>query len=113
MIRDSLATSISFFIEEIHSNDSNYLATIRKILMREFRDSMPKKYFIFPQQCEVYCLSKTLCIKFPSWGSERYMDKQRGFYDFLLENFIVDRELFDGNTTYLIRGIKYGSSERT
>jgi len=67
---------------------------------------MPKKYGIFPQQPDVYILSKCICLEFPSWGSIEYRYELSELRNKLCQNFYCDVQYFDGKTTFILKKIK-------
>lgn len=91
------------------SMDSHDCLRIEKRLIRYFKGTLPKKYFIIPQTPHVYILSNTICIELPSYGSLAY---RKGFLLALTKRlkdyFICDITYYDGKITYKIRGIKDG-----
>lgn len=91
--------------------DNNTLSTrdIRRInrgVEQYFNGTMPKKYWIFPYKPCTYMLSKTVCIELPSYGNQTYRKLLSQLESQLKYSFKFDVELFNGNTTFIIKGIQ-------
>ena len=97
LIEDIISGQIS---EEEHEV---VLKTIRRDLSKIFKEIIPKKFWIFPQNPYVYCLSNCLCIEMPGYGSESYLLILSEIEQQLRENFSVETHFFDGKITYLIK----------
>ena len=76
---------------------------IEKQIKREFRDCMPKKFYIFPIVPSVYSLSNSICIRMPSHGSIAYRTKLNLFRKTLNEKFIMDVQHHSGNITFILK----------
>lgn len=100
----NLRTIRDFFIEaETEFDRAMFVRSIEKDLRREFRNVLPKKWLIFPQEPKVYLMSNSLCIEFPYYGSERYMMIMKGFKDVLSERFVFDSIYHGAKVTYVLK----------
>lgn len=82
------------------------LRRISKGVQDYFNGTIPKKYLIFPQKPYIYLLSKSVCIEVPSYGNKTYRHLLYNLEKELSYVFQFDVELFNGNTTFVIKGIK-------
>ena len=110
MIRDSLAEDIQLMMLAAKNDNVEtidfLLKYIKKGVIATFKDTIPKKYFIFTQVPEFYFISKTFCIELPSWGSKHYRELVYQFGLKLREYCVTDISYFNGKTTFMIRGIR-------
>lgn len=82
------------------------LRRVNKGVENYFQGEMPKKFFIFQQKPYTYLLSKSVCIEVPSYGNKTYRQLLYKLEKDLNHIFKCDVELFNGNTTFVITGIK-------
>lgn len=108
MIRDSLAEDIQLIMIALEIEELELVDILTKSVRRQlkyiFKKDMPKKYWIFYQEPKAYFLSKTLCLEFPSWGSEKYRNMLDELGTVLRKFCTTDISYFDGKTVFLIRG---------
>lgn len=108
MIRDSLVADIQLLMIAIDMKEFDLakilMKSIRRQLTHTFKKDMPRKYWIFYQQPKIYFLSNTLCLEFPSWGSEKYRKLLIDLGRKLRAFCITDISYFDGKTTFAVRG---------
>jgi hypothetical protein len=71
-------------------------------IKREFRDVMPRRYWIFPTIPTIYTLSNSLCIEMPASGSIAYKMKLDLLKKELNKNFVMDI-LYDNNIVFILK----------
>ena len=86
--------------------DSHDMKLIERDIKREFRDVMPRKYWIFPTVPKIYNLSNCTCIEMPSYGSMAYRMKLKALREDLNKFFVMDIHYFDGKTTFILKNKK-------
>lgn len=102
ILRNSLVDDIvsGYVSEEEHRA---VLKTITRDLSKIFQDIMPKKFWIFSQNPHVYCLSHSLCIEMPGFGSEDYLSVLNELESQLRNRFVVETHYFDGKITFIVK----------
>ena len=78
---------------------------LERKIRREFRDCMPKRYYIFPTAPYIYSLSNSICIAMPRYGSIAYKTKLNLLKKSLNEKFIMDIQ-YDNKITFILKGKK-------
>ena len=73
---------------------------IERHIKREFRDVMPRRYWIFPTIPTIYTLSNSLCIEMPASGSIAYKMKLDLLRAELNKSFVMD--ILHGNNIVFI-----------
>ena len=73
---------------------------IERHIKREFRDVMPRRYWIFPTIPTIYTLSNSLCIEMPASGSIAYKMKLDLLRTELNKSFVMD--ILHGNNIVFI-----------
>ncbi len=75
---------------------------IERHIKREFRDVMPRRYWIFPTIPTIYTLSNSLCIEMPASGSIAYKMKLDSLRRELNKSFVMDI-LHDNNIVFILK----------
>ena len=76
---------------------------IERHIKREFRDVMPKKYWIFPTIPTIYTLSNSLCIEMPASGSIAYKMKLDLLRKELNKSFVMDVHHYNRKITFILK----------
>lgn len=84
-------------------NDKRLYNRVVKNFRRCYSGIMPKKYWIFPQQPNIYIMSKSICIEFPAWGSREYRYELSDLQKKLYKNFIMETYHSDGIITFVLK----------
>lgn len=71
-------------------------------IKREFRDVMPRRYWIFPTIPTIYTLSNSLCIEMPASGSIAYKMKLDLLRKKLNKSFVVDI-VYGNNIIFILK----------
>lgn len=89
------------FMDDV--NDKWLRNRVIKNFRRCYSGIMPKKYWIFPQQPNIYVLSKCICIEFPAWGSYEYRYELSELQKKLYKFFEMETYHFDGKVTFVLK----------